>query len=354
MFGVDSAIRAKAAELGFDAVAVARADVPLEEDHARYSAFVAAEFHGSMAYLANNRDVRRSLADPGILPGARSVICLAQRYAVRSNSQPGIVDRIAKYARGRDYHNHVRRRLRKLAEFVRTLGTGILARPLVDTAPVLERAWAARSGLGFVGKNGMLICPGLGSFTVLGEVVTTLELPPGEPMASRCGRCEACLDACPTGALIRPFVLDARRCISYLTIEHRGPWEESWDNLIAPRLFGCDTCQDVCPFNQGQGAWIEPGGPFDPLDRWSTETTSAMLALSPDALSRHLEGSAMRRVSRDDWHRNLIAASAGETSPEWIAALGELIRDPHTPNWLNRMARRTVASAKTSGHGDRS
>ena len=354
MSDVEAAVRAKAAELGFDAVGVARADVPIDEDHARYKAFVDGEFHGSMAYLANNQDVRRSLADPGILPGARSVICVAQRYAVRLPvPEPGIVGRIAKYARGRDYHNHVRRRVRKLADFVRTLEAGTLARPLIDTAPVLERAWAARSGIGFVGKNGMLICPGLGSFTVLGEVVTTLQLTPDQPMASRCGRCEACLEACPTAAFVKPFVLDARRCISYLTIEHRGAWESSWGELIAPRVFGCDTCQDVCPFNRGRGAWIDPGGPFDPLERWSSASPSSMLTLSPEALSGHLEGSAMRRVSHDDWRRNFIASAADGTSRAWLAALNELIRDPNTPTWLTRMARRAVASAKTSGHGDR-
>jgi epoxyqueuosine reductase len=308
MSDLDDSVRAKALELGFDAVGVARADVPLDQDYAHYEAFVDAGLHATMAYLANHREVRRSLAGPTLLPGARSVICVAQRYAIRSPTpEPGIVGRIARYARGRDYHNHVRRRLRKLATFVRSLEDGAVARPLVDTAPVLERAWAARAGIGFVGKNGMLICPGLGSFTVLGEVVTSVRLTPGRPMPSRCGRCDACLQACPTSAFPRPYVLDARRCISYLTIEHRGPWEGREAQAIAPRLFGCDTCQDVCPFNRARGAWIDPGGPFDPLEPWRTTSPVELLEASPEALAKMLEGSAMRRVSHDDWRRNLLA-----------------------------------------------
>ena len=186
-----------------------------------------------MGYLADAREARRRLDTDAILEGARSVICVAERY-VRGGAPPGeagkrgrgwsrVVQAIARYARGHDYHNHLRRRLRKLAAFVRTLGEGVEARPICDDAPVLERAWAARAGLGFVGKNGLLIAPGVGSFVLLGEVVTTLALLPDTPMAERCGSCTLCLDACPTGAFDAPFVLDPRRCISYLTIELRGP-----------------------------------------------------------------------------------------------------------------------------------
>jgi epoxyqueuosine reductase len=318
----DAAVREKALSLGFDAVGVARADVPLEEDFARFEAFVRAGYHGTMGYLAEHGTVRHSLSGPGILPGAKSVVCVAQRYAVRLPGEPpGIVGRIARYARGLDYHNHVRRRLRKLADFVRSLEPGATARPLVDTAPVLERAWAARAGLGFVGKNGMLIRPGLGSFTVIGEVATSVRLTPDAPMMPRCGRCTACLQACPTDAFVRPYVLDARRCISYLTIEHRGPWQG--DARVAPWLFGCDVCQEVCPFNRAAGAWLEPGGPFDPLVRWQ-QITLADLATAPppEHLDEMLRGTAMRRVRYEDWRRNVAGALGGGVA-------GSCSRDRH-------------------------
>ncbi|PKN48556.1 MAG: tRNA epoxyqueuosine(34) reductase QueG [Deltaproteobacteria bacterium HGW-Deltaproteobacteria-20] len=307
----DAAVREKALSLGFDAVGVARADVPLEEDFARFEAFVRAGYHGTMGYLAEHGPVRQGLSGPGILPGARSVVCVAQRYAVRlPGDPPGMVGRIARYARGLDYHKHVRRRLRKLADFVRSLEPGAVARPLVDTAPVLERAWAARAGLGFLGKNGMLIRPGLGSFTVIGEVVTSVRLTPDAPMMPRCGRCTACLRACPTEAFVSPYVLDARRCISYLTIEHRGAWQA--DARVAPWLFGCDVCQEVCPFNRAAGAWVEPGGPFDPLPRWQHIALADLATASPDQLDEMLQGSAMRRVRYEDWRRNVAGALGGE------------------------------------------
>ncbi len=349
----DRAVRAKAADLGFDAVGVARADIPLEADFERYVAFLRDERHGGMGYLARNREVRRGLANEGILPGARSVVCVAQRYSVAGGeSADGIARLVAKYARGRDYHTHVRRRLRKLAEFMRSVAPGTRARPLIDTAPVLERAWAARSGLGFVGKNGMLIVPGLGSFTVLGEVVTDLDLEPGEPMPPRCGRCEACLRACPTGALVRPFVLDARMCIGYLTVEHRGPWDRDWSGVIAPRLFGCDDCQDVCPFNRARGAWIDPGGPFDPHPRWPVLSRRDLLACPEDELARLFEGSPLRRLTHDDLRRNVLG-SYGQNIPAAALPLVQgLARDARAPAWLAGMAENAVALARSTVHGD--
>jgi len=301
---LDATVRMAALRLRFDAVGVASAETPLDEDFARYEAFVQAGLHGTIDYLADCMPVRRSLSGPAILPEAKSVICVMQRYATKLPSDtPGIVRHIAKYARGLDYHNHVRRRLRKLAAIVRSLEPGATARPVIDAVPVLERAWAARAGLGFVGKNGMLIRPGLGSFTVIGEVVTSLRLTPDTPMAPRCGQCTACLRACPTNAFVAPYILDARRCISYLTIEHRGPWEDT--KLVSPWLFGCDDCQDVCPFNRTAGAWIQPGGSFDPLDRWSQTSLDDLATASRDEIDQLLKGSPMRRLPEDDWLRNL-------------------------------------------------
>lgn len=245
----------RAAELGFDAVAIARADEPLDEDYAHYEAFVDAGYAGEMRYLVENREARRRLDTDSILPGARSVICVARSYRRDRDAEASdgeALRHVARYARGLDYHGFVRRSVRKLAAFVRRLGDGVRARPMIDDAPLLERAWARRSGLGFIGKNGLLIAPGKGSFLLLGEVVTTLDLPAGQPMESRCGTCRSCLDACPTDAFVRPFVLDARRCISYLTIEARAYAPAESPDLAQQTgswLFGCDACQSICPYN---------------------------------------------------------------------------------------------------------
>ena len=302
-----AAIRARAAELGFDAVAFARADRPLADDHARFADFVAQGRHGEMGYLADHVEARRRLDGEAILPGARTVICLARRYDRRDDDDAPLARRIARYARGQDYHGFMKKRLDKLAAFLRRSGES--ARALCDTAPVLERAWARRAGLGFVGKNGMLIVPGQGSLCLLGEVVTTLALDEdayGDPMAERCGSCTACLDACPTRAFPRPFVLDPRRCVSYWTIESRElPPEPLWDAL-GEHLFGCDTCQTACPYNQLASPPPERTRPFAPHERWSRLDEVAW-----DDLSR---GTPLRRATRFGLRRNaiLLAAHLGD------------------------------------------
>lgn len=181
---------------------------------------------------------------------------------------------------------------------------------MVDTAPVLERAWAARAGLGFVGKNGMLIAPGLGSYVLLGEVVTTLELPPGIPIAERCGSCTACLDACPTDAFEAPYVLDARACISYLTIELRGPMPEPLREGVGANLFGCDVCQAVCPFNQGQSSRRTMPPPYQPLPQWREHSLEALAQLDEEAWDEVSRGSPLRRATHAGLVRNAITVLA--------------------------------------------
>jgi epoxyqueuosine reductase len=186
---VTERVRARALALGFHAVGIARADVELDADVARWDRFVASGKHGEMTWLAGDRAARARLDGDEVLPGARSVICLARRYQrsiERESADSATARTIARYARGQDYHKFLRKRVRRLAEFVRSLGSDeapVDARPLCDDVPILERAWAARAGLGFVGKNGMLIVPGVGSMVLLGEVVTTLQLTPGVPLA---------------------------------------------------------------------------------------------------------------------------------------------------------------------------
>jgi epoxyqueuosine reductase len=304
-------VRTAARALGFDAVAIARADAPLEADYDRYRAFLAEEMQGEMGYLADFADVRRRLDTGAILEGARSVVCLARRYqraAADEEQDPVLARRIARYARGRDYHNVVRKKLRKLAATLRALGTAdapARARPMCDDVPVLERAWAARAGLGFVGKNGMLIVPGEGSFVLLGEVVTTLELTPDTPMHERCGSCTRCLDACPTAAFVAPFVLDPRRCIAYLTIELRSAIPEPLRAPIGEHLFGCDDCQTACPFNHSARP-RDPGAqrPFEPHARWGETDTAALLAMDDAAWGRIGSGTPVHRATADGLARN--------------------------------------------------
>jgi len=296
--------------LGFDAVGVARADQPLGVEHDRYLAFIAAEKHGNMGYLAENREARRSLDSEAILPGAKSVICLARSYRRSSEaeaSDPPLAKLCASYARGHDYHNHLRKKLRALARFVKTLGPNIAARPLLDEEPVLERAWAARAGLGFVGKNGLVIVPGQGSFVLLGEVVTTLELPADTPMEERCGSCTRCLDVCPTQAFSAPFALDPRRCIAYLTIE--DPLSE---DASRPRsgehLFGCDDCQSVCPYNRGE---VRSGrtGSFEPLPAFAGKSLNDVVRFDEAEFRVFTTGSPLFRATRAGLARNAVAVA---------------------------------------------
>jgi epoxyqueuosine reductase len=336
---LDVLVRERARALGFDAVGVARADVPLGEDFTRYQAFLEQGMHGEMEYLATHASVRERVNTDAILEGAKSVVCVARRYRrppADEAKDPQFAQHVARYARGRDYHNGVRRKLRRLAAFLRSLGSSdapVHARPIVDDAPLLERAWAARAGLGFVGKNGMLIVPGEGSFVLLGEVVTSLALTTDTPMRERCGACTRCLDACPTQAFVRPFVLDPRRCIAYLTIEHRSAIPVEQREGIGGHLFGCDDCQTVCPFNHSARARsdgsagstpAEATSPFEPHARWSETELVDLLALDEDGWRQLSEGSPVRRATRDGLARNaaIVLGNAGEgAGPEAVRAL---------------------------------
>jgi len=331
-------IKAAAQRLGFDAVGVARADANVDDDIARYDAFVAAGMHGEMEFLARNRDARARVDGEGILRGARSVVCVARRYphvprtAGAAGTVPagaGVAESIALYARGRDYHRFLRRRLRRLASLCRTFqnpdGSPARARPICDDAPLLERAWAARAGLGFIGKNGLLIVPGIGSMVLLGEVVTTADLAPDVAMTERCGSCIRCLEACPTGAFVKPFVLDPRRCVAYLTIEHRSAVPSDLAAPIGHRIFGCDDCQTVCPFNAGAAARAQPRDPvedpFAPLERWSRLRLEDFLSADDAAWQALSEGTPLKRAGRASMARNAAIALGNRGDPASLPAL---------------------------------
>jgi len=272
--------------------------------------------YGEMAYLARTRELR---VDPRLLlDGARSVIVVAHQYKQAVDSRPhrkeagadtdpgGPRGRIARYAWGRDYHRLIRRKLHILADALRdAIDEPFETRVCVDTAPILEREMAAAAGIGWVGKNTMIVNPRLGSFFFLGEIVTTLELQPSSPMADRCGSCTRCLDACPTRALIGPYKMDATRCIAYLTIEHRGVIPEELQPLMGDWVFGCDVCQDVCPYNRAAPPTsehryeLDDRNPLPPRPSLQTLRTWAQ-----EQRREHLAGSAMKRVTLAMLRRN--------------------------------------------------
>jgi epoxyqueuosine reductase len=196
---------------------------------------------------------------------------------------------------------------------------------MADDVPLLERAWAARAGLGFVGKNGLLIVPGLGSFVLLGEVVTTLELAPDAPMGERCGSCTLCLDACPTEAFDRAFVLDPRRCISYLTIELRGPIPAEQRLDLGEHLFGCDACQDVCPYNRARQGPVPPR--YLPLERWRELSLEELVDLGEERFRTLTEGSPLKRATRQGLARNAITILAGRRQHRYRALLERAARE---------------------------
>lgn len=328
----EARIVSEAHRLGFAAVGIARADVPLDADYARYEAFLERGYQGEMGWLATPREARRRVDGEAVLPGARSVICLARRYARTSDEEavdPPVARTVARYARGRDYHNGLRKKLRALAKIVRSLAPGVAARPLCDEEPILERAWAARAGLGFVGKNGLLIVPGAGSFVLLGEVVTTLALTPSSPIPERCGACTRCLDVCPTNAFAAPFVLDPRRCVAYLTIEHRAPIEVSLRDGVGDHLFGCDDCQTVCPFNAG--TLKRERDPVDvrfvPDERWTGLSLADLVTLDEPSFLRLREGSPIGRATRAGLARNAAIVLGNKGDRSALPALERAARD---------------------------
>jgi len=253
-------LKDEAARLGFAACGVAPADDLGPEVEARLREWLSAGYHDRMDYLA--RDPLRRARPRELLEDARSVICVAAayRHSGADAPTPDGTGRIARYARGDDYHDVLRQPLESLeAWLVREAGPETRTRRSCDTRPLLERAFAERAGLGFIGRHTLVIRPGTGSWLLLGAVLTNLELEPDAPITGTCGRCTRCLDACPTHAFPQPGVLDARRCISNLTIERRGEFSSEEAEALGEWVFGCDICQEVCPYNKAPVRESLPG-----------------------------------------------------------------------------------------------
>jgi epoxyqueuosine reductase len=308
-----------------------------------------------MQFMHRRLDER---TDPGkYMPGAQSVVCVALNYHVplqpvpeRERAEHG---RVARYALARDYHEHLKDRLYDLADWIREIAPGARTRCGTDSAPIAERELAARAGIGWVGKNTCVIHPQLGSWVLLGEVLTTLALPPDEPIPDHCGTCTRCIDACPTQAITAPHRLDATRCISYLTIEHRGPIADALADRMGERVAGCDVCQEVCPYNASttRDSRVPPVAWIDPAPRPLADV-EGLAAISPSqyrAQTRHL---AVRRIPRRHMRRNALLALGNREGPPGprelhALALGLLDKEPQIVAAARRAAMRRDALAVT-------
>jgi epoxyqueuosine reductase len=312
-------LREEAAREGFTRCGVARAqNAPRFE---RFESWIAAGLHAGMRYLEDTLAQRRSPRE--LLSGARSVVCLAAPYAAEAYVGPD-GSRYGRYARGADYHGSLRQRANRVVESARARLTGSWAtRVCVDSTPLAERAFAAAAGLGWIGKNGCLIDTEQGSYFLLAEILTDLDLPPDDPVAEQCGACVRCLDACPTGALKAPAVLDAARCIAYWTIEHSGPVPDEWKHTLGDHVFGCDICQEVCPWNAPLASRAPPSPAAEAPSR------ADVLAMGRGAWRRRFGKTAVNRAARRGLQRNaaLSAGSSGDRAslPALAAAarLGE-------------------------------
>jgi epoxyqueuosine reductase len=305
--GLSSAgIKQQARELGFDLCGVAPADSFSELSFLRE--WVDRGYAAGMSWMT--RDVERRSDVRRVLPGARSVIVTGTIYNTNrpyASSQPAAVGRIARYAWGDDYHEVIARRLKALIAWMRAREAAPFeARAYVDTGPVLERVYAQYAGLGWIGKNTCLINPELGSWLFLSEIVCTLPLEPDTQGLEQCGSCTRCLDACPTGALVGAGVLDANRCLSYLTIEHRGAIPDAYRPALGTHIYGCDVCQEVCPYNQPPPQSVDPA--WQPRAIFDRATALALWRRSDDDLRAALKGSAMSRAKLTGLRRNLAIA----------------------------------------------
>ena len=295
-------IKKEALRLGFDACGISPADNSGEEE--RYMKWIEDNWHADMHYMARNIDKR---VDPRLLvDGAKSIISVALNYYPHKK-QASHAPKFAYYAYGKDYHDVVRAKLKKLFEFISARLPELTGRYFSDSAPVLERFWAAQAGIGFVGKNSLLIIPGKGSFFFLGELIIDVELEYDSPIAENCGSCTRCLDGCPTSAIEEPYKVNANKCISYQTIENRG----EISSYVAPRLknyvFGCDICQKVCPWNRVSTPHntLE----FMPNDSFMNLDLKKMLEMDEEEYREVFRGSAVKRTKFAGLKRNVIAVS---------------------------------------------
>lgn len=319
-------LRARALKLGLLPPRVTEPRLPPEVG-ARLRAFLADGMEGEMAWLARDPEIR---ADPARLwPEARSALVTGISYAPPRDPLPELAHRdrgyVSVYARNRDYHDVLKGRLKELAGLL-AARTGCTVKVFVDTAPVMEKPLAQRAGLGWQGKHTNLVSRTHGSWLFLGVILTTAELPCDPPEPDRCGRCRRCLDICPTGAFPAPYRLDARRCISYLTIEHAGPIPRALRPALGNRIYGCDDCLAVCPWNKFAQAARELA--FGARPELVAPPLEQLARLDDPAFRRFFSGSPIKRVGRDRFVRNVLVAIGNSGDPGLLPVVEERLADP--------------------------
>jgi epoxyqueuosine reductase len=322
-------IRTWGADLGFQQVGIS--DIDLSEDERRLDRWLGKQHHGEMAYMARHGTKRSRPAE--LVPQTVSVICVRMNYMSDSGAEPwGVLGDpdlayVSRYALARDYHKLMRSRLKQLGRKISAEIDSFGFRVFTDSAPVLERALARKAGLGWFGKHSNLISREDGSWFFLGEIYTDFSLPTDQEFdQNHCGRCVACIDVCPTQAIVAPYEVDARRCISYLTIELRGVIPTQYRSLIGNRIFGCDDCQLVCPWNRF--AKLSSEADFAPRHRLDSSSLMELFAWSESDFNVRTEGSAIRRISFEQWQRNLaVALGNAPTSKLVIEALTTRLAD---------------------------
>ena len=311
-------------ELGFQQVGIT--DVHLDPHHKHYAEWIARNYHGEMGYMARN--VHKRLHPPELVANTLSVICVRLDYLVEETKNPlDLLDHpylayVSRYALGRDYHKLMRKRLQKFAERIKQDHGDMGYRVFTDSAPVLEKALAARAGIGWQGKHSNILHREHGSWFFLGEIYTDMVLDIDDPIENHCGRCTSCIDVCPTAAIVEPYWVDARRCISYLTIEHRSEIPVEFRQSIGNRIYGCDDCQLVCPWNR----FAKYTGEIDFQPRHGLDHVSLMECYrwSEAEFMHKMEGSAIRRIGYQCWLRNIVIA------------LGNAAWDPHIVSTLRQ------------------
>jgi epoxyqueuosine reductase len=321
-YALTDSVREEARRLGFFKMGVARPGPLPAVD--RFDNWLLQGMHGEMQYLQRQAPKRK---DPGLLlPDVRSILVLALNYF------PGDIltddplrGRISRYACGTDYHRILLTRLEELLAFVRSRQSEARGLCYVDTGPIAEKVWGAQTSLGWMGKHSNLIDPKQGSWFFLGMMLLNLELGYDEAMPDRCGTCSRCLEACPTGAIVAPYVVDARLCISYLTIEHRGPIPRRLRPLIGNRIFGCDDCQEVCPWNRFASQSGEDG--LRPRRENIVPELVGLVHVTADEFKRRFERSPIRRTGRDGFVRNVVVALGNSGAPAAVPALARTLTD---------------------------
>ena len=318
----------QARALGFAACGIAGAgEDPLRA--ARLEEWLGEGHHGSMEWMQARLDHRR--APQGLWPAARSVIALGMSYAPAHDplalEGSATHARISVYAQGKDYHDVVKKRLKALARWLVDEAPGAEVKVFVDTAPVMEKPLGEAAGIGWQGKHTNLVSPTHGSWLFLGAIYTTLDLAPGEPHREQCGSCRACLESCPTNAFPAPYQLDARRCISYLTIEHKGPVDEELRAALGNRIYGCDDCLAVCPWNKFASE-AQAIREFLPRAELVAPRLAELLALDDAGFRSLFSGSPIKRIGRDRFVRNCLYAAGNSGNPALARQVQALTADP--------------------------